>query len=298
MTLGIIPNTTKSNINIIVEKIVSYLNKYNMKYLISDSLLDLNLSFNSNLKSNFVKNEQLYSESDLVLSIGGDGTLLQTAYEARKYSLPIVGVNFGKLGFLAEYDINKMGQFIRDLRDGNYTIEERMTLAAVCHVQSEIKLFAINDIVIDKGKWPKMIDLTLKIGDEYVSTFSADGVILATPTGSTGYSLSVGGPIIDPRAEAITISPLSPHTLTMRPLIISNSQIINIEVNSQYHSIQVNCDGQRVHDFNPPLKITIQKSSVPIRLVHSPVFSYYETLRNKLLWGLDLRNEQNQKELK
>ncbi len=294
MTIGIIPNTTKENINGIVEKIVSYLNEYNLKYLISDSLLKLNLPLNEELKNaEFVSNEQLYKESNIVFSIGGDGTLLQTAYESRKYSPAILGINFGKLGFLAEFDISKMKNVIRDLKEGQYTVEERMTLMAECNSKMEETLFAINDIVIDKGRWPKMIDLTLKIGDEYVSTFSADGVILSTPTGSTGYSLSVGGPIIDPRAEAITISPLSPHTLTMRPLVISNKQTITIEVNSPYQSIQINSDGQRVHDFVPPVKVVIKRNPHPIKLVHSLDFSYYKTLRNKLLWGLDLRNEPN-----
>lgn len=294
MTIGIIPNTTKENINDIVEKIVSYLNEFNFKCLISDSLLKLNLPLNDDLKNAaFVQNRELYKGSDIVLSIGGDGTLLQTAYESREFSPPILGVNFGKLGFLAEFDINKMREFIRDLKEGKYTIEERMTLTAVCKSQNKEELFAINDVVIDKGRWPKMIDLTLKIGDEYVSTFSADGVILSTPTGSTGYSLSVGGPIIDPRAEAITISPLSPHTLTMRPLVISNKQTITIEVNSLYQSVQINCDGSRVHDFKPPVKVMIKRNPNPIRLVHSLNFSYYKTLRNKLLWGLDLRNEPN-----
>lgn len=294
MTIGIIPNTTKENISDIVGKIVYYLNEFNFECLISDTLLKLNMTLSDDLKNaDFVGNKILYKESDVVFSIGGDGTLLQTAYESREFSPPILGVNFGKLGFLAEFDFNKIQEFIGNLSEGKYSIEERMTLSAVCESQDNEELFAINDVVIDKGKWPKMIDLTLKIGDEYVSTFSADGVIIATPTGSTGYSLSVGGPIINPLAEAIAISPLSPHILTMRPLIISHKQTITIEVNSLYQSVQINCDGQRVHDFIPPVKVVIKRNPNPIRLVHSLNFSYYKTLRNKLLWGLDLRNEPN-----
>jgi NAD+ kinase len=291
IVIGIMPNVSKKGMLDVVIKIISNLKKYDFDYLISNSILDL-LSAKEGIidSSQIVENKILYKSSDMILSLGGDGTMLHTAYESRFYHPPLIGVNFGKLGFLAEFDINKIEQYLSDLKNGRYIIEERITLEAFCNGENEKKLFALNDIVIDKGRWPKMIDLKIFIDNEYVSTFSADGVIVATPTGSTGYSLSAGGPIINPHAEAITICPLSPHTLTMRPLVISDKQLIRVEVNSLYKSVQINCDGQRVYDFKPPLNLNIKKCEEPIRLVHSKSFEYFDTLRSKLYWGLDIRN--------
>ncbi|MDO8550478.1 MAG: NAD(+)/NADH kinase, partial [Ignavibacteria bacterium] len=149
--------------------------------------------------------------------------------------------------------------------------------------------YAINDIVIDKGGWPKMIELTITVNGEYVTTFAADGLIIATPTGSTGYSISVGGPIVSPKTDVITLSPVSPHSLSIRPLVLPSTQEIVIKAESFHKEVHVNCDGQRVFAFAPPLEIKITKSKRPLKLVHTSFTSYFETLRNKLLWGIDLR---------
>jgi NAD+ kinase len=218
--------------------------------------------------------------------------MLNTAYEMRHSSTPIIGVNFGKLGFLAEFDLAGFTDFLQDIKTQNYVVEERMTLLGECCGK---ELFAINDLVIDKGSWSKMIELTIKVDDDYVATFSADGLIVATPTGSTGYSLSTGGPIVNPKADVITLSPIAPHTLTMRPLVISSQQKVTVIVNSPSDKIQVSCDGQRVEYFDSPTVITIEKSKQPVRLVHSNRTNYFEILRNKLFWGLDVRKSNNTK---
>ncbi len=293
MTIGIIPNTSKKNIPNIVAKIVAQLRDNNFDCVVSESLKKFHDQFDSSLKAaTFLPNNELCKLSDMVVSIGGDGTMLNTAYEAREYCTPIVGVNFGKLGFLAEFDMDSFEEFLGDIKTKNYIIEERMALIASCK-NSGKNLYAINDLVIDKGPWPKMIELTIKVDDDYVSTFSADGIIIATPTGSTGYSLSVGGPIVNPKAKVITISPIAPHTLTMRPLVISSAQKITVNVNSPSDKIQISCDGQRVQFFEPPASLTIEKSQNPVRLAHSKRTSYFEILRNKLYWGLDVRNSNN-----
>jgi NAD+ kinase len=164
-----------------------------------------------------------------------------------------------------------------------------MVLTADCDNYPGEKLIAINDIVIDKGGWAKMIEITAQVDGEYVSTFSADGVIVATPIGSTGYSLSTGGPVVSPSAGAITLSPISPHSLTMRPLVLSSEQEIVIKADSPHNEIQISCDGQRVYHVPPPLEIKIVKSVKPLKLVHTSVTTYFETLRNKLFWGIDVR---------
>ncbi|MFC2085318.1 NAD(+)/NADH kinase, partial [Bacteroidota bacterium] len=248
---------------------------------------------NEGINDEYLDHSDLFQLCDVIISIGGDGTMLSTAYEARRFQTPLIGINFGKLGFLAEFELKGVDDLVNDLKNGDYNIEERIALEAKSQGKNKENLFAINDIVIDKGGWPKMIEITIKVDDDYVSTFSADGIIVATPTGSTGYSLSTGGAIISPKADAIAISPISPHTLTMRPLVLSSNQKIHIRVLSQHKNVQINCDGQRVFNYRPPLEVEINKSPIPIKLIHTKHTSYYQILRKKLFWGLDLRTNPN-----
>ena len=293
MTIGIIPNITKSEVNEIIERIISEIVKNGLDYVLSDSILNTSADLLKKFDHNkIVSLDKLSNMSDMVVSIGGDGTMLNTAYTVRGSGTPILGVNFGKLGFLAEFDIESFSEFMSDVKTSNYIIEERVALVGTGAGLPE-SLYAINDLVIDKGSWSKMIELTVFVDDEYVTTFSADGIIVATPTGSTGYSLSTGGPIVNPQADVITLSPIAPHTLTMRPLVISDRQKITIKANSQYDTIQVSSDGQRVNFIKPPATICIEKSDKPVKLVHSKKNNYFETLRKKLFWGLDIRQPNN-----
>jgi NAD+ kinase len=297
MTVGIIPNIGKENILEIVKILIGKLKVNGLNYILSESLIEFKSSFNSELNSSsFMDHISLAAKSDIIVSIGGDGTMLHTAYDARKSNTPMLGVNFGKLGFLAEFDINSIDDFIKNLKKKKYIIEERIALEAVCKKSPETELYSINDLVIDKGRWPKMIELTVTVDDDYVTRFSADGIIIATPTGSTGYSLSTGGPIVSPKADVITMSPIAPHTLTMRPLVLDSRQRIKIRVDSPHTTVQVNCDGQRVNYFEPPVDLEVYKSKDPIRLVHASSTNYFDILRKKLLWGLDLRSNANNKE--
>ncbi len=179
------------------------------------------------------------------------------------------------------------------MKEGKYEIQNRMIIEGDCNTFSNEKLYAINDLVIDKGGWPKMIELTAWVDGEYVSTFLADGVIIATPIGSTGYSLSTGGPVVSPSARAITICPISPHSLTMRPLVLSSTQEIVIKVDSPHEEVRISCDGQRVYHSPPPVEVKIKKSERPLKLVHTSLTTYFETLRNKLLWGIDVRKSKS-----
>ncbi|MCK5455602.1 MAG: NAD(+)/NADH kinase [Melioribacteraceae bacterium] len=289
MKLGIIPNTSKENIIQVVELFISKLENRIFQCTFSNDfhkLVDKNPLFE---KHQFLSKKELFTDNDLIVSIGGDGTFLTSSYDGRKYGTPMLGINFGKLGFLAEYEINNLDRLIDELEKGEYKIEERMTLCGECSDGNEKSLFAINDIVIDKGHWPKMIDIELRVDDKYVSTFSADGIIISTPTGSTGYSLSVGGPVVNPIAKAITISPISPHTLTMRPLVVGDNQKITILVKSAEDRIHVSCDGQRVTHYSSPKEFIIYSSETSIKLLRTKSTSYYDTLRNKLYWGVDAR---------
>ncbi len=296
MKIGIIPNINKPDILNVVSKCVEDIYNNGIEYTISSSLIKYEKDFNSLLKkSKFLPDEELIKSSNLVLSIGGDGTMLTTAYLLRNYSTPLLGVNIGKLGFLAELDTDSFNSFIGEIKNKTFIVEERMALIGRSDKNDDDGLYAINDIVIDKGPWQKMIELTIKVDDDYVSTFSADGIVIATPTGSTGYSLSTGGPIVNPTAKVIALSPIAPHTLNMRPLVLSSDQKITIMVNSPHEKIQVSCDGQRVYTYSSPATIFIQKSDQPVKLVHSSKTNYFEILRNKLYWGLDVRKSNNSK---
>lgn len=290
MKIGIIANITKERAYTIVAMFVEKLSENGFEYLLSNSLWNNRNSFDKKIRQSlFVTNETLCKKSDIIVSIGGDGTMLATAYQAQFYDKPVLGINLGKLGFLVEADINQIDNLIEEIKHGRFSIEERMVITGICKGHTVEKLFAINDIVIDKGGWPKMIELTIRVNKEYVTTLAADGLIIATPTGSTGYSLSAGGPIVSPAANVITLSPISPHSLTVRPLVLPDDQTITIVTDSLHKEVQVNCDGQRVFAFSPPLEIKIQKSKRPFKLVHTSLTNYYETLRTKLLWGIDVR---------
>lgn len=294
MTVGIIPNTTKENVFKILDDLLTRLKKENINFIISETVTIL-----PEIDDDYLQNCKLYPNNkiaghcDIVISIGGDGTLLQTAYDTRHYETPLLGLNYGKLGFLAEFDINKMEELIYHLKNDDLIIEDRNALEGICISEEGESLYAINDVVIDRGRYPKMIEITILVDDEYVATFSADGIIIATPTGSTGYSLSTGGPIVNPKTKSITLSPISPHTLTMRPLVISGNQKVTIKATSPYENIQVICDGQRVEYYKPTTVIEITRSRNNLRLIHKSEKHYYEILRKKLYWGIDIRNNNN-----
>jgi len=290
MLIGIIANITKENVLEVVSSFTTKLKKEKVNYLLTRSIAEEKGKLRLQIDEDFLtEDDEIYEKSDIIISIGGDGTMLATAFKAHKFDKPVLGLNLGKLGFLVETDIAQMESVINLLKKKKYTIEERMVLSGVCDIPKSDKLVAVNDLVIEKGGWAKMIELTAWIDDEYVTTFSADGLIVATPTGSTGYSLSTGGPIVAPTARAITLSPISPHSLTVRPLVLSGEQVIKLRADSPHKEVQVSCDGQRVFYFPPPFEIMIKKSHRPLKLIKTSLTTYFETLRNKLLWGIDVR---------
>ena len=296
MTIGIIANSTKEKIFDVVSLLVKKLKAGGLDFLVTDSIISSRESLSEKInKKYFLPDKNIYKRSDIIISVGGDGTMLATAYEAQFYDKPVLGVNVGKLGFLAEANLDQFDTFIDDLKNNRIRIEERMIICGECEGHKVETLYAINDIVIDKGGWPKMIELTVKVDGEYVTTFGADGIIIATPTGSTGYSISVGGPIVSPLADVITLSPISAHSLSVRPLVLPSTQEIVIKATSQHKEVLVNCDGQRVFALPPPFEIKLTKSERALKLAHTSITSYFETLRNKLMWGIDLRNSNTNK---
>jgi NAD+ kinase len=290
MIIGIIANITKGNAVDIISTFIEKLKKRNIDFFLSDVILVRRDEMREKIpKKKFLPEPLLCKKSDIIISIGGDGTMLSSSFAALYYDKPVLGVNLGKLGFLAEVNINQIDLVIDEIEKGKYEINERIIIEGERINNKADKLFAINDIVIDKGAWPKMIEITIIVNDELVTTFDADGIIIATPIGTTGYSISAGGPIVSPEAEVITLSPIAPHSLTVRPIVLPSSSEVIIRADSLHSEIQVNCDGQRVYSFPPPLELKIKKGEQSLKLVHTSATSYFETLRNKLLWGIDLR---------
>lgn len=288
MIAGIIANTGKENIAVATETVADVLKEERFECLISDTIFDL-ASPEMKAKFTFLNDDLLIQKSDIIISLGGDGTLLNTASMTLESGKPIAGVNFGKLGFLTEINKNTLNETFREIRNGEYFLEERIVLKGVSDDLNHCSVLGINDIVIEKGGWPKMMAINLFANGEIVSEFSADGLIIATPTGSTGYSLSAGGPIVNPRADVIVISPICPHSLTMRPLVLPADMVIKVQINSHPVKFSINCDGQRVNELSSPFSIDISKGEKPLRLIRNKKSSYFNVLRSKLYWGIDAR---------
>lgn len=298
MKIGIVANITKESVMEVVATFIKKLRENKLDYLLTNSLHESDGKVLIEIEEDFVVDDSsLYEQSDLIISFGGDGTMLATAFNAQKYDKPVLGINLGKLGFLVEADVSNIDFVIDAIKNKSFKIEERMIIEGTSLDYESEKMLAINDLVIDKGGWPKMIEITIWVDGEYVTTFTADGLIAATPTGSTGYSISVGGPIVNPLADVITLSPISPHSLTIRPLVLPSKSEITIKADSLHRDIKVNCDGQRSYSFPPPMEVVIKRSDKSLKLVHTSLTTYFRTLRTKLLWGIDTRysNKENKK---
>jgi NAD+ kinase len=227
---------------------------------------------------------------DFFLSIGGDGTLLDSVCMVGKKEIPILGLNTGRLGFLANVATDKIGEAIEELAKGNYQIESRILLS----LTSSKKLFhgvnfALNEFTIHKKDTSSMITVHTFIDGKYLNSYWADGLIVATPTGSTGYSLSCGGPLITPGAKNFVITPVSPHNLNVRPIIVSDEAEISFEIEGRTDKFMISLDS-RSTSVASEVKLSVKKEAFSAKLVKLPSYHFFDTLRQKLNWGLDLRN--------
>ena len=227
--------------------------------------------------------------ADLAISIGGDGTFLRTAQWVGSKNIPIMGINTGHLGYLADVQISESETIIDDIISANYKIEER----SLIEVEStngfmEKWPFALNEVAVLKQDTASMIYIKTEINDIELNTYIGDGLIISTPTGSTGYNLSVGGPIIEPTAPNWAISPIAAHSLTVRPLVISNESVIKITTSSRSTSYRLSLDGRSI-SLPEGTSIILRKAPFSIKVAQRPNHHFTDTLRNKLLWGIDKR---------
>lgn len=228
-------------------------------------------------------------EADYVVCMGGDGTFLDVPSRVADKEIPIVGINTGRLGFLASFSPDHIEATIADLYEGNFDVEQHSVLNISCD-EMELKdyPFALNEIAILKHDISSMITIHTNINDEYLTTYQADGLIIGTPTGSTAYSLSVGGPIIVPQSDTICLTPVAPHSLNMRPIVLCDNSEISLRVESRSHSFLISLDG-RSQSYPDNIHLRIRKAPYCVKVVTRQGQSFFSTLRKKMMWGADNR---------
>lgn len=231
--------------------------------------------------------EEIPELVDLIIVLGGDGTLISVARQVGERNVPIVGVNLGRLGFLTEITRDELPKMLERLIADDYQVSDRMMLDAFIHRNDQVigKFTVLNDVVINKGALARIIDMETCVDGRHLTSYKADGLIISTPTGSTGYNLAAGGPIIYPDINSLLITPICPHMLTNRPIMVWSRSVIEIKVNFEDDVVFFTADGQVGRKLLPGDRVEVRRSESRTRLVTSPSKDYFEILRTKLNWG-------------
>ena len=240
----------------------------------------------------FTDTEGLDDSFDMFVSFGGDGTILRATTFVRNLGIPIVGVNTGRLGFLSTFNKEEVRKVVQEFKNGRYSIIERslVEVSAESDIPELKKLnFALNEITVSRKDTTSMITVETHLDGEYLTSYWADGLIVSTPTGSTGYSLSCGGPVIVPSVKSLVLTPIAPHNLNARPLVISDDTLIRLKVSGREENHLISLDS-RIASVENGKEIVIKKADFVIKMVEYTSESFLKTIRNKLLWGEDRRN--------
>ena len=238
---------------------------------------------------------EIADHADLIIAIGGDGTILYTARLASEKDVPLLGINRGRLGFLADITPDEMLASISHVLAGNYSRDSRLQLDARLQRPdgSVSERIGLNDVVLQRRETGRMLDFETRVADHYVNTHAGDGLIVATPTGSTAYALSCGGPIIEPTLNAVVVVPVCPHTLTDRPIVIGADQTIEVRLLEREDTkAEITVDGHAIGEIRPQDRLLISAAEARMTLIHPPGYDFYAILRSKLLWGRDSRVRQ------
>ena len=228
-------------------------------------------------------------EADMAISLGGDGTFLKAATQVGNRQIPILGINSGRLGFLADVLPEEMEQVVDEILKGHYRVEDRSVLQVLSPTGTiHLTPFGLNEIAVLKHDSSSMISIHTAINGEQLTTYQADGLVVATPTGSTAYSLSVGGPIIVPHSRTFAVTPVAPHSLNVRPLVIGDDAEITLRIESRSHNYLVSVDG-RSESLSEETQLIIRKAPYCVRVVKRFDHHFFNTLRNKMMWGADAR---------
>jgi NAD+ kinase len=281
-TIGIISRPRRSNLEAVVPPLLHWLAARGVR-----TLYDTETAGALHDTSQGLSRVEVAEQSQLLLVLGGDGTLLAAARVAAPLGIPILPINMGSLGFLTSFMLEEMYPALEQVLAGRFSCSERVMLDVELHRDGDVieSQSVVNESVINKGALARMIDLQLTIDGDFVCRYRADGLIVATPTGSTAYSLSAGGPIVHPGVESWIITPICPHTLSDRPVVVRDSSLVEVHLSGDTESVFLTLDGQTGIPMQAADVVRMRRAAERLRLIQPAQKSYFEILRNKLKWG-------------
>ncbi|MBS0620437.1 MAG: NAD(+)/NADH kinase [Verrucomicrobia bacterium] len=279
MMIALFPNTSKKQSKNLAIGILEFLTSHNIAVVVDDEEADaLGAKPLSSVNP---------EEIQFLITMGGDGTILRMIHKYDNLDAAVLGINLGHLGFMADVPISDIYPSLQDLISGAYKVHERVRIQG--ETMHGDRCFAVNDIVVHRARNPSLVEIAIHVDGAYLNTFEADGIIIATPNGSTAYSLAAGGPIIGPDLEALVVTPISPHTISNRPIVLHANHEIQIQYLSDYDPVEVRADGLSYHSLQTGEVLRITRSPKNFKLVTLPRRDYFSTLRTKLGWSGKLR---------
>jgi len=274
MIIALFPNESKNHSIQIASEVCHFLKNKGIKVVAIDELADkIQATPLSTISSDQI---------DFRISLGGDGTILRHVHRYPELKAPLLGINLGSLGFLADIPLNEIYPSLEDLLEGRYTVQSRMMMEG--KLADDQKNFAVNEVVVHRAQNPCLIDLAIYVDGTYLNTFSADGIIISTPSGSTAYSLAAGGPILTPELDAFILTPICPHTISNRPIVLLPKKEIQIKYLNAYLPVEISCDGISSFNLKHEETLTITQATQRFQLVNLARHDYFYTLREKLGW--------------
>ena len=279
-SIGIIANIKKPQTKQVVEDIVHWAEENKVNFF-----LDQELSPLVDYRDKLSPRENFSQLCDMIISLGGDGTMLASARAVGQHQIPILGINLGGLGFLTEITSNDLDKTLERLKQKDFFIEKRMVLETEVEGLKKFDQYALNDVVIDKGEVARLFQMNLYANDEFICSYSADGLIISTPTGSTAYCLAAGGPIINPKTNVIIVTPMCPHTFASRPIVFSDNENLKVVVELAHREAVLTIDGQVAFALKSGSSVLVRKAKHSVNLVKFKERSFYDILRRKLHWG-------------
>lgn len=287
LSIGIIANPKKYEVKAVFETALSWAETKKVKLIVSKAICELLLPEESPNLTLTETDEETVQQADIIVVMGGDGTILYTARISKDNPKPVLGVNSGRLGFMTNTQNEDLLEALEQVRTGNYTLDRRHFLKAVDKSGNEF--YALNEFLFTRTDTTSMINISAEYNGNPINTYWADGLLVASPTGSTAYNLSSGGPIVAPGSGVIVLTPINPHTLTSRPLVVSAEKGLIIKVEEQPSSILFSFDGVVKEIKKLPFEVEIRTSKIAFPLIQLPGQNYFDTLRKKLMWGQDSR---------
>ncbi len=277
MKYGIIDNLKRDHNTENFRRFFSDLKKTGLDFVINK-----NSDYTASLSFPVKEKSSLIQDSDIIIVLGGDGSMLETAQAAAVLSKPFLGVNYGKLGFLADVKDAEIAERLMMIERGEYFIEERIMLQAQYGSET---IYALNDIVLDRGYSQRVLKASVSINGKFFTTYTSDGVIISTPTGSTAYNMSAHGPIVQPGVPAFIVTAMNPHALAMRPIVVPDESVISVKAESNYKEIMLSSDGQETHAIPSGAVFSVKKAPFSAKFIKFSDSDYYHLLREKLGWG-------------